>query len=69
MTLLGPGFGLVNLPVGQVRKASEDIAQVGPRVKAAPSAAFDNRVNDRAALTSLRRSDEKPVLLFMPSSA
>ena len=63
--LFGPGLGrdLVNLTVGHVRKAGEDITKVVPRVNLATAAALDNRVNDRAALASLCRADEKPVLL------
>jgi hypothetical protein len=57
------------LPVGHVGQASEDIAQVGERIEAAPATVFDDRVDDGTALASLGISDEEPVFLVMLSSA
>jgi len=51
---------LMILHVGQAR---EHIAQTGEGIKAAPPAAFDQGINDGAALAGIGFPDEEPVFL------
>jgi hypothetical protein len=46
-----------------VGDALEDVGEVGVRVDAASAAAFDDAVNDGAAVADVGSSDEEPVLL------
>jgi len=62
---LRPGFGreIFDLPVGHRRQAGEDVPEIGERIEAAPPAAFDDGVDDGAAVARLGFTDEEPVLL------
>ena len=44
-------------------QAGEDVAQIGVGIDFAPTAAFDHRVNNRAAFSCLGVADEEPVFL------
>ena len=59
---------LRDLAVGHVWQAREHFPQVGVGIKAATPAAFDDGVEDGAALASLGITDEEPVFLVMTSS-
>jgi len=63
----GEDFG--DLAVGHVRQACEDFPEIRVRIKAASPAAFDDSVNDGAALSGLGIADKQPVLLVMESFA
>jgi hypothetical protein len=47
----------------------ENVAKVGERIDAASAAAFNDRVEDGAALAGLGLGKEQPVLFVMRSSA
>ncbi len=63
--LFGPCFreNFRDLAVGHVGQAREDFPQVLVRIKIAPPATLDERVNNGAALAGIRLADEEPVLL------
>ncbi len=63
--LLGPGFRgkLLDLPVGGHGQPGEDVAQVGVRIKAPPTAALDDGIEDGAAFPGIGLPDEHPVFL------
>jgi hypothetical protein len=68
--VLGPryrknGRDLVIRDVGQTR---EHVPQIGKGIKAATPAAFNQGINDGAALARIRFPDEEPVFLVMTSS-
>lgn len=65
MAGLGPGFRgeIFDLPVSRGGEAGEDVAEVGVRVDPAAAAAFDDGVEDGAALASFGGADEEPVFL------
>ena len=52
-----------DLVVGQVWQAREDFTEIGVRVEAATAAAFDDGVNNGAALAGPGVADEEPVFL------
>ena len=56
-----------DLAVGHVRQPREDFTEIRVRVEAAPPAAFDDGVDDGAALAGLGVTDEEPVLLIIES--
>ena len=49
------------MPVGGVRQSSQDMAQVSGRVDPATTAAFNDGVQDRAAISGFGFTDEQPV--------
>jgi hypothetical protein len=49
--------------VGHVGQPRQDVFQVSVRIQAAPAAAFDDGVNDRAAFPRFGGPDEEPVFL------
>jgi hypothetical protein len=53
---------LVDLPIGGVRQLGEDVAQVSGGIKPAPTAAFDDGVENGATLAGVGLADEQPVL-------
>jgi hypothetical protein len=57
----GPGLGrdLGDLPVGHLRQTDKHVTEISERVKATPSAVFNNRVNDGTTLTGIRIANEK----------
>jgi hypothetical protein len=54
---------LGDLVIGHVGQASQDVAEIGEWIKAAPTAVFNDRVDDGAALAGIGIADEKPVFL------
>ena len=59
----GRGGDVLDLPVCQVREASEYVAQVGVGIDGAATTAFDDGVEHRSALTGFGGPDEEPVFL------
>jgi hypothetical protein len=51
------------LAVGHIGQASEHVTQVSKGIKAATPAAFNQGINDGAALARIRFTDEEPVFL------
>ena len=47
----------------------KDVAKVSERIDAAALAGYDDRVDDRRALASVRVSDKQPIFLVMSSYA
>ena len=64
LLLFGPGFrrDFVDLVVGHVREAGEDVPQIGIGVEAAAAAALNDRVNDGAVFPGPGLADKEPVL-------
>ena len=56
------GYDSGDLPVGHVRQTSEHIPQVSVRIDPAATAAFDDGVEDGAALAGIGFSEKEPVL-------
>ena len=52
-----------DLPVGHVRQTGEHVAEVGVRIEMPATAAFNDRVEDRAAFARVGFADEQPVFL------
>ena len=50
------------MPVGHVRQTSEHIPEVSVRIDPAATAAFDDGVEDGAALAGIGFAEEEPVL-------
>src|SRR5947207_3333731 len=63
------GRYLGDLPVGHVGKAGQNIPKVGIGIDASTPAAFDERVEDGAAVTGFGFPDKKPVLLSQSGRA
>jgi hypothetical protein len=58
---------VLDLVVGQRGQFAQDLPQVGVGIESAPTAVFDDGVEDGSALARVCIADEEPVLLFMES--
>jgi hypothetical protein len=58
-----------DLAVGHVRQAGKHLAKISVGIESTAAAAFDDGVDDGAALAGLGVADEKPVFLVMTSSS
>ena len=54
---------ILDLPVGRRGQPGEHVAQIGKGIETAAPTAFDDGVDDGAALAGLRVAEEEPVLL------
>ena len=63
----GRGRHVLDLAVGHIGQAVQNIAQVSEGILVAAPATLDEGVNDGAALARIRFPDEEPVFLFMQS--
>jgi len=61
----GPGRGddLRDLPVGHAGQPGEDVFEIGVRINAPTTAAFDHGINDGSPFSRIRIAHEQPVLL------
>jgi hypothetical protein len=50
------------LLVGHARQAGQDVLEIGKRFHAAAAAAFDNRVEDGSAISSVGLTNKEPIL-------
>jgi len=67
MECFRPGFGgdFGDLAGGHLGKAGEHVAEVGQRIEAPATAAFNDGVEDGSSLAGVGSSDEEPVLFVM----